>query len=98
MKTNNNNGSFVPVIIYDNADINKLQIISENSSKAGIYQWTHKKSGKIYVGSAVDLSKRLKNYYIKSYLNRHKSMYIYNAILYHDYSLFSLPILEYIDI
>jgi group I intron endonuclease len=90
--------TFVPVMIYSNTDTEKLQILTITKQKAGIYLWTHKESNKKYIDSAVDLSKRLKNYLNKSYLNRHKSMYIYNAILHHDYSSFSLTILEYVDI
>ena len=53
---------------------------------------------KIYVGSAVDLSRRLRDYFNLNYLERAKSMYICNALLYHGYSAFSLTILEYVDI
>lgn len=35
----------------------------ENKGKSGIYMCTHIESGKCYVGSAVDLNKRLKNYF-----------------------------------
>jgi hypothetical protein len=48
MQNNNNsihnNGSFIPVIIYNNADTDKLRILTDNSGKAGIYQWTHNES------------------------------------------------------
>src|SRR5574338_59174 len=88
----------VSVIVYSNAETNRSKILLENKGKAGIYQWTHNESGKRYIGSAVDLTSRLKNYYNKSLLNRHKSMHIYNALLHHEYSSFSLTILEYIDI
>lgn len=94
----NNNRSFVPVIVYNNVDIHKSKILKDNKGKAGIYLWTHLESGKIYVGSAVDLSKRLKDYFSKSHLERSKTMYINNALLHHGYSAFSLTILEYIDI
>lgn len=91
--------SLIPIIVYSNADIDKSIILSDNKGKAGIYQWKHKESGKIYIGSATDLSVRLKGYYNKNYLRRIKNnSYIYNAILEHDYSLFSLSILEFIDI
>jgi group I intron endonuclease len=91
--------SLIPIIVYSNAETDKSQILLDNKGKAGIYQWTHLKSGKIYIGSATDLSVRLKGYYNKNYLRRVKSnSYIYNAILEHDYSLFSLSILEFIDI
>lgn len=98
MGTNNNNGSFMPVIIYDNADIDKLQILSSNKGKTGIYQWKHKGSGKIYIGSAFDLFKRLRSYFFKSYLTKNKSMYINRSLLLHGHLAFSLSILEYIDI
>ena len=86
------------VIVYSNIDTDKSKILSENKGKAGIYQWTHLESGKFYIGSAVDLSKRLKDYFSKAHLERSKTRYINNAILSHGYSAFSLSILEYIDI
>jgi group I intron endonuclease len=94
----NNNESFVPIKIYNNAEIDKLMILKDNKNQAGIYKWTHLESGKIYIGSAVDLSLRLRDYFNKSFLNRNKNMYIYNALLHHGYSAFSLSIIEYINI
>jgi group I intron endonuclease len=87
----------MPIIIYSNADTAKSSILSENKGKAGIYQWTHNESGKRYIGSAFDLSKRLKDYYSTYYLNR-ASSYICKAIICHTHSAFSLSILEYIDV
>jgi excinuclease UvrABC nuclease subunit len=49
-------------------DMDKSEIINDNKNKAGVYQWIHKESGNTYVGSAADLSKRLKYYYNKEYL------------------------------
>jgi len=43
-------------MIYSNADIDKFKILSDLFGRAGVYQWTHIESGKVYVGSAVDLS------------------------------------------
>jgi group I intron endonuclease len=86
-----------PVIIYDNAEIDKLRILSDNKDLSGIYMWTHKESGKIYIGSAFNLSKRLKDYYSSYYLKR-SNYYICNALIYYSHSDFSLSILEYIDI
>jgi len=60
--------------------------------------FTHKESGKSYIGSAVDLSKRLRCYYSIAYITRIKSMLIYKALLKYGYSAFNLTILEYIDI
>jgi group I intron endonuclease len=98
--TINNNGSFVPVILYNNADINKLLILKNNKEKVGIYMWTHLESGKRYIGSAYDLTNRFDDYFRKSYISDKSkgNNYIYNALLIHGYSKFSLSILEYIDI
>lgn len=102
--TNNNNGSFVPVVIYNNLDSEKLQILKDNKWRTGIYLWrtgiylwTHVGSGKIYIGSAFDLSDRLKRYFSPSELKRVDN-YICRALLDHTHSAFSLAILEYIDI
>lgn len=63
--------------------------------------WTHIDSGKRYIGSAVDLNKRLKNYFNVSYLKREiivsKSL-IYRALLKYGYGSFKLEILEYCDV
>jgi hypothetical protein len=70
-------------------------------------------SDKIYMGSAFNLSERMYNYFLTpgdpgkdagvgprgiKILERYKTVYIYNALLLHEYSTFSLTILEYIDI
>lgn len=86
-----------PVIVYSNAERDRLQILLNNKSKAGIYKWFHKESGKMYVGSAVDLSRRLKDYYSPSKLKKANS-YICNALIHHTHLAFSLTIFEYIDI
>lgn len=89
--------SFIPLMVYSNAESDKIQLLSENKGKAGIYQWTHLESGKFYIGSAFDLSKRLSQYYSSSYL-KEKDYYISRALIHHTYSAFSLSILEYINI
>jgi group I intron endonuclease len=99
-KNNDNTMSVDPVISYANADTQKQEILNANSGKTGIYRWTHSISGKSYVGSAIDLSLRLKNYYNLSYLesetNKNNSM-IYRALIKYGYSSFKLDILEYCD-
>jgi len=87
-----------PIITYTNADIDKFKILSDNKDKTGIYQWQHLESGKSYVGSAMDLSVRIRRYYNLSNLEANKNRYIDSALRLHGYSAFSLIILEYIDI
>src|SRR5579871_2752318 len=85
------------IIDYYNAETDKSTILTDNKGKAGVYQWKHRESGKIYIGSAVDLSKRLKIYYSPYGLKRVDN-YISRAIILHGHSAFSLSILEYINI
>jgi group I intron endonuclease len=78
-------------------ETNKSTILSDNKDKTGIYQWKHKISGKIYIGSAFNLTDRLRDYYSSSELKRMNNL-ICRAIIHHEHSAFSLSILEYIDI
>uniref|UniRef100_UPI0030E3C8D0 hypothetical protein n=1 Tax=Dematophora necatrix TaxID=2751867 RepID=UPI0030E3C8D0 len=60
--------------------------------------WTNKLNGKKYVGSSVDLRRRLLEYYNIKRLINEKSMPINIALLKYGYSEFSLTILEFCDI
>lgn len=66
--------------IYNNLNIDKSLILSDNKNRTGVYMWIHKSSSKIYVGSAFNLSRRFTGYYFSSHLNTNKSMYICNAL------------------
>jgi group I intron endonuclease len=94
----NKSATFVPIITYINAETDKLKILADSKQKAGIYMWKHLESGKINIGSAVDLSRRFTQYFSIKYLEKNKTMRICNALVYHGYSAFSLTIKEYIDI
>jgi hypothetical protein len=52
-----------PIVVYSNADTQKFEILKENRGKSGVYRWTNLVSGKTYVGSGTNLSKRLSAYY-----------------------------------
>ena len=92
-----NNNLFVSSVIYNNPEEEKLQILADTKNKAGIYLWKHLESDKQYIGSSVNLSRRLSYYYSKNIIRYNKSK-IYNALLSYGYSAFSLTILEFIDI
>lgn len=87
-----------PVISYLNSDTDKLAILKDNKGKSGVYKWTNLTNGKSYVGSSVNLSRRLAQYYNINILTkyRHNSR-IHKGILKYGYSNFKLDILEYCD-
>ena len=87
----------ISVVVYNNADIQKLQILKENKNKSGVYIWKNLTNGKRYVGSSVDIRGRMYSYYSAKYLSSQKSMRICTALLKHGYSLFCLEIIEYCE-
>lgn len=86
----------VAVLVYEDADLLKLQAVSENKGKSGVYRWTNQVNGKTYIGSSVDLGKRLGNYYNLKYLSSSK-MLISKALIKYGYGNFTLEIIEYCD-
>jgi group I intron endonuclease len=87
----------IPVTVYSNADIQKVEIIKENRGKSGVYRWTNLVSGKTYVGSGTNLTKRLSAYYSLACLIKNDCMLINKAFLKYGYSNFKLEILEYCE-
>jgi len=90
---------FLPVVVYTNADSQKKQILSENLNKAGVYRWKNTGSGKTYIGSSQNLTKRFYLYFNARGLavGSAKNMSISRALLKYGYSNFSLEILEYCE-
>lgn len=92
--------STVPIKLYSNADLDKERIILDNRGKAGVYQWTNLLTNESYVGSSINLSKRLSRYFSYNHISspdRGKSI-ICSSLLKNGYSNFSLTILEYCEI
>lgn len=85
------------VKLYDNAHNMKIDIISENKAKSGIYMWTNLLTGDIYVGQSGDLSKRFRKYFTLSYIKSQESFIISRALIKYGYINFSVSILEYCD-
>lgn len=81
-------------MVFSDADRDKLAILNYIKGKAGIYMWTNNLNGKKYVGSSVDLRRRLLEYYNVQRLLNEKSMPIHRSLLKHGYHNFSLTILE----
>ena len=91
---NNNPFSVIPVKSYNNAFINKGSILLDNKNKSGVYRWINKLNGNSYVGSGINLSKRVSEYYKDSELKRNTRP-IHAALLKYGHSNFTLEILEY---
>lgn len=97
--------NIVPEVTYENADVLRLVILKDNRKRAGIYRWVNKLNGKSYVGSSLDLARRLNYYYNLSFLagyaaNKKKrkiNSIIYRSLLKYGYSNFKLEIIEYCD-
>ena len=84
--------------VFNDADKDKLNILNYIKGKSGIYMWTNKLNGKKYVGSSVDLRRRLLEYYNVNRLLNEKSMPIYVALLKYGYHNFSFTVLDICDI
>nr|YP_009568494.1 hypothetical protein [Drechslerella brochopaga]QBL02574.1 hypothetical protein [Drechslerella brochopaga] len=82
---------FIPVAVYDNADTEKIKIITENKGKSGVYRRVNKENGNSYLGSGEDLARRFYTYYslrgMINYLKKFKN-HIFRAILKYGHSKF----------
>jgi len=83
-----------PIESYNNAEASKQEVLKNNRGKSGIYRWVNNLNGKTYVGSALDLAKRLVSYYNIKELSRN-SRPIKDALLKYGHSNFTIEILEY---
>lgn len=83
------------VVIYTDPENQKESILNDNRNKAGVYRWTNKENGKIYIGSSINLANRLNQYYGKRLKSLKTISLIYLAILKHGHKSFTLEILEY---
>ncbi|RPB17850.1 GIY-YIG-domain-containing protein, partial [Terfezia boudieri ATCC MYA-4762] len=72
----------------------KGAILKESRNQSGIYRWVNNLNKKCYVGSGIDLAKRLGSYYNKNELNRN-SRPIKDALVKYGHKNFTLDILEY---
>lgn len=96
----NNNITLESVLCYKNPEASKNEIYKDTINKTGVYLWTHKSSGKQYVGSSLKISQRLVKYYSESCLlgeiKRNNSA-IYRAILRYGISEFTFEVLEFCE-
>jgi group I intron endonuclease len=72
-------------------------IKSQTLNKPGVYLWHNKITDKCYVGSSINLYKRVSRYFQLGYLNyvTHKNLPIVRAICKYKMENFTLVILDY---
>jgi hypothetical protein len=80
------------LVVFSDADKDKLYLLNYKG-KSGIYMWTNKLNGKKYIGSSVNLRRRLLEYYNVNRLINKNYMSINVALLKHSYRYFSLTII-----
>lgn len=77
---------------------NRAKILKENKGKSGVYLITNEINKDNYVGSSIDLAKRLGKHTNIKYINNYR----WNSILYNSFKKyglvnFSISILEFCD-
>lgn len=82
----------IPVKVYLDACVSKPDIYKDFKGVSVIYMWFNKVTGRVYIGSALNGSKRLSTYYQPSILR--KNSLIYQSILKYGHENFSVFILE----
>ena len=85
----------IPAKFFEDAYSLKDLIVKENKGKSGIYMWTNKITGDIYIEQSSNLALRFKNYFNLSYLKSKENFIISRALIKYGYSNFSITILEY---
>lgn len=83
--------------VFLNPGLDRKQMSFELKGKSGIYCFFNKSNGKYYVGSGVDLNRRINLYFQNSWLQNHSNMIIVKAILRYGIDKFALFILEFCD-
>jgi GIY-YIG catalytic domain len=88
--------SFIPAVLYKNAEQSKKCILRENKGKSGIYRLVNTINNKTYIGSSTNLTLRFNRYFNKNrLLYSGKRMPINLGIENYGLSNFNLEILEY---
>jgi hypothetical protein len=81
-----------PVKVYNDASVSKFDIYKDFKDVSIIYMWFNKITGRVYIGSGVNGSRRLSTYFQPSILK--KNSLIYQSILKYGHKNFSVIILE----
>lgn len=99
-KLSNTGSNIKPAVVYWDLTSETKTIFKDNKGKSGVYRLTNLITGAIYIGSAIDLTRRFREYFSVKHLKKEtlkNNSIIYRALLKNGYSNFRLEILEYCD-
>lgn len=86
--------------LFNLANVSQADVLKFLNNKSGVYKWTNCLNGKSYVGSSINLHRRIQEYFnpVRSLreLKRGESM-LYKSLLKYGYLNFTLEILEVVD-
>jgi len=83
------------VIFFDNLKEEKKDIYRELRKKSGVYMLINKINKEIYIGSSLNLTRRMANYYYYTNSDRNSKLVIIRAMKKYGLDNFSLGILEF---
>jgi group I intron endonuclease len=99
-KLSNTGFNIKPSVVYSDLTLETKTIFKDNKGKSGVYRLTNLITGAIYIGSAIDLTRRFREYFSVKHLKKEtlkNNSIIYRALLKNGYSNFRLEIIEYCD-
>ena len=85
------------ILFFDNVQESKKDIYKKLRKKAGVYVFINNLNNKIYVGSSVNLTSRMANYYYYYKSDKSPQFFIIRAMKKYGLENFSLGILEICD-
>ena len=85
------------ILFFDDVKKNKKNVYRELRNKAGIYVFINNKTNKIYVGSSINLTKRMVSYYYYYNSDKPSQLVIIRAMKKYGLDNFSLGIKEFCD-
>jgi hypothetical protein len=62
-----------PVKVYHNVELERREILKDNTGRIGIYLWFNNITNQFYVGSSKNLGSRFRSYFSPAFLNRTKN-------------------------
>ena len=83
------------ILFFENVKDNKKNIYKELRKKAGVYVFINKKTNEFYVGSSINLTKRMVSYYYYSNSDKPSRLFIIRAMKKYGLDNFSLGIKEF---